>query len=283
MEVLSALMRKAKEVGKFRGFKVDSDGEVDLLQFADDTIIISERDTTNLWSMKTIRRGFELMLGLRINFNKSNIYGINVGEWFLDAVSNFLACKVGSLLFKFLGVKVGGNPRKISMWKDLISFLKKSGGDLVKSIHWICWDTVCKPREEGGLGVRNVEIMNAALISKWKWRILTEKEAVWCNVLKARYDNVKLKVLIGDISVGGKHDSIWWRDVLISDNYERMGDRHFARAVDCTVGNGKETPFWMNLDRNRIAGFELAVGCGQQQYHDPCAGSFGYAAAVLPS
>src|SRR4051812_15617576 len=64
-----------------------------------------------------------------------------------------------------------------------------SGGDLVKSIHWVSWDTVCKPREEGGLGVRNVEIMNVALISKWKWRILSEKEAVWCDVLKARYGN----------------------------------------------------------------------------------------------
>lgn len=34
-----------------------------------------------------------------------------------------------------------------------------------RSIHWLCWDIVCKSRDEGGLGVK-VEIMKATLISK---------------------------------------------------------------------------------------------------------------------
>ncbi|XP_058740935.1 uncharacterized protein LOC131613265 [Vicia villosa] len=80
--------------------------------------------------------------------------------------------------------------------------------------------------------------MNVALISKWKWRILTEKEAVW------RYGKVKVKVLIGDISVVGKKDSIWWRDLLISDNYENLNSNHFAGAIECTVWSGKDIPFW---------------------------------------
>ncbi|XP_058759054.1 uncharacterized protein LOC131632297 [Vicia villosa] len=80
MEVLTSLMRKAKEIGELWGFKVNVNEEVDMLQFADDTIIISEGDTANLWSMKAILRGFELMSGLGINFHKSNLYGINVGD-----------------------------------------------------------------------------------------------------------------------------------------------------------------------------------------------------------
>ncbi|XP_058757397.1 uncharacterized protein LOC131630651 [Vicia villosa] len=125
MEVLSALVRKAKDIGDFRSFKVGANEEVDLLQFADDTIMISEGDTANLWSMKAILRGFELMSGLSINFLKSNIYGINVGDWFLEAASSFLSCKVGSIPFKYLGVRVGGNPRSISLWKDLIGVIRK--------------------------------------------------------------------------------------------------------------------------------------------------------------
>ncbi|XP_058722219.1 uncharacterized protein LOC131594138 [Vicia villosa] len=187
--------------------------------------IISKGDTTNFWSMKAILRGFELMSGLGINFLKSNIFGINVGDWFLEAASSFISCKVGSLPFKYLGVKVGGSPRSTSMWKDLIVFIRKrlavwrastkmlneiraiqsnflwSGGDVRKSIHWVCWDTVCKTKEEGGLGIKNVEIMNVALISKWKWRILNENDAVWSGILKARYGKVKLKVLVGDVAV----------------------------------------------------------------------------------
>lgn len=73
-------MRKAKNIGEFQGFKVSESEEVDMLQFAVDTIIISEGDTANIWSMKTILMGFELMSGLRINFHKSNLYGINVGD-----------------------------------------------------------------------------------------------------------------------------------------------------------------------------------------------------------
>lgn len=61
--------------------------------------------------------------------------------------------------------------------------------------------------------------MNVVLIRKWKWRISSDNEAVWHGVLKAIFGNVKLKVLIGDKSVVGKKYSIWWRDILLSDNY----------------------------------------------------------------
>lgn len=44
----------------------------------DDIIILAERHTANLWSKKVILRAFEMMSGLRVNFNKSNIYGVNV-------------------------------------------------------------------------------------------------------------------------------------------------------------------------------------------------------------
>ncbi|XP_058725659.1 uncharacterized mitochondrial protein AtMg01250-like [Vicia villosa] len=125
MEVLTALLKKSKEIGEFRDFRIKGEKEVDLLQFADDTIFIAEGDTANLWSLKAILRGFELMSGLRINFHKSNFFGIKVGELYLEAASSFLSCKVGSLPFKFLGVRVGDNPRKLSMWKDLLMMLRK--------------------------------------------------------------------------------------------------------------------------------------------------------------
>ncbi|XP_058757847.1 uncharacterized protein LOC131631081 [Vicia villosa] len=118
--VLMDLMRKAITIGDFHDFKINDVEEVSMLQFADDIIIIGEGDTSNLWRMKTILRGFEIMSGLRINFHKSNIYGINVGEGYLEAASTFLLCKVDSLPFKFLRVRVGDSPRKISMWRELI-------------------------------------------------------------------------------------------------------------------------------------------------------------------
>ncbi|XP_058776310.1 uncharacterized protein LOC131650623 [Vicia villosa] len=185
-------MRKAIINGDFRGFKINEEENVNMLQFADDMVTLAEGDTTNLWSMKVILRGFEMMSGLRVNFNKSNIYGVNVCDGYLDATSTFLACKVDRPPFKFLGVKVGDSPRKLSMWKDFIVMLNEgwpfgreapykiikeiraiqsnflwNGSELKRHIHWVSWDFVCKTREEGGLGVKNVEIMNVALLSKW--------------------------------------------------------------------------------------------------------------------
>ncbi|XP_058759424.1 uncharacterized protein LOC131632711 [Vicia villosa] len=240
-DVLTALMRKAISNNDFRGFKINEVENVNMLQFADDTVILEEGDTANLWRMKEILRGFEMMSGLRVNFNKSNIYGVNVCDGFIEATSTFVSCKVDILPFIFLGVKVGGNPQTLAMWKDLIIMLKWrlavwKGINLntvrrQKAYHWVSWDIVCKSREEGGLGVNNVEVMNVALLSKWKWKILVEEEAVWRGILVSRYGNIKLKILVGDISIAEKSDYIWWRDILIFDNYAALLNQKFSGAI----------------------------------------------------
>jgi hypothetical protein len=47
-----------------------------------------------------------------VNFHKSQLIGINVQHtWLLDAAGT-LNCKVGSFPTKYLGVPIGGDPRK---------------------------------------------------------------------------------------------------------------------------------------------------------------------------
>jgi len=47
-----------------------------------------------------------------------------------------------------------------------------------------------------------------ALMGKWCWRMLSEKDGLWYRVLKARYREVG-----GRVREGGRHDSLWWRSV----------------------------------------------------------------------
>lgn len=46
--------------------------------------------------------------GLRINLNKSKLYGIYSASYCMEASSTFLGCKIDKLPFKFLGFLVGG-------------------------------------------------------------------------------------------------------------------------------------------------------------------------------
>ncbi|MCI51570.1 LINE-1 reverse transcriptase like, partial [Trifolium medium] len=59
-------MRKAVEIERFKPFRVGSSGvPVSLLQYADDTLCIGEASVDNLWTLKSVLRGFELASGLK--------------------------------------------------------------------------------------------------------------------------------------------------------------------------------------------------------------------------
>lgn len=75
----------------------------------------------NLWGLKAILKGFELVSGLKVNFFKSKIYGINMSERSMNATTFFLSCCEEKFPFKFLGVKVRDSLRRVHMWKEVIN------------------------------------------------------------------------------------------------------------------------------------------------------------------
>jgi hypothetical protein len=125
-EGLGGLMRKAVERGRFKPFMVGREGmPVSILQYTDDTLYVGEATVDNLWALKAILRGFELASGLKVNFWKSCLVGINVPNEFLDMASGFLNCRVGRTPFKYLGLPVGANPHLYSTWVPLLEVIKK--------------------------------------------------------------------------------------------------------------------------------------------------------------
>ena len=78
-EGLAGLVRQAMKANLMSGVKVgNKEVEVSFLQFADDTLFFCEESWSNVVIMKSILRGFELASGLKINFHKSRLAGVNV-------------------------------------------------------------------------------------------------------------------------------------------------------------------------------------------------------------
>lgn len=48
------------------------------------------------------------------------------------------------------------------------------GNEERRKIAWVSWEVVCKPKEKGGLGLRDLNLFNLSLLGKWSWRLLEE-------------------------------------------------------------------------------------------------------------
>ncbi|OMO87766.1 reverse transcriptase [Corchorus capsularis] len=69
---------------------------------------------------------------------------------------------------------------------DMASFWWGQGDESSK-IHWLSWEKLTNGKEKRGIGFRNLEDFNRALLEKQGWRILTQPNAFWVKILKALY------------------------------------------------------------------------------------------------
>jgi len=294
-EGLAGLVRQAMKANLLLGVKVGiKEVEVAFLQFADDTLFFCEESWSNVVMMKAILRGFELASGLKINFHKSSIAGVNVQPNNLICYSKLLNCKQSGIPFKYLGLEVGGNPRKKSFWEPVLNklktrlsvwkgrFLSMAGrtciiksvlsaiplfyisvfkapeaiyksiisiqrrflwgwGKEKRPIAWVRWEDLCKPKKEGGLGIIDVRKFNYALLAKWRWRVISQDEGKWREVLESKY-GVELECP----QLPVKYQSWWWRD-LVKVCREGGGEGWFQKEVHWKLGRGDKVRFWEDV------------------------------------
>ncbi|KAK7855992.1 putative ribonuclease h protein [Quercus suber] len=56
-----------------------------------------------------------------------------------------------------------------------------------RKLHLINWNTICRPRNEGGLGIRKFKLMNQASIAKQFWRIIQQPQSILAKTLISKY------------------------------------------------------------------------------------------------
>lgn len=63
---------------------------------------------------------FEQCTGQKVNWEKSAIYGVNIEEYILSSTAARLNCKAGTFPFTYMGLPLGGQPKRHSFWQPII-------------------------------------------------------------------------------------------------------------------------------------------------------------------
>lgn len=95
------------------------------------------------------------------------------------------------------------------------------------------WKMICRPKDQGGLGVLNLKVQNIALLIK---HLHNHVNIPWVNLTwQAYYYNNETPHACTN------KDSFWWRDCLsLTDLYRGM--------ASCNVNKGNTTLLWKDVN-----------------------------------
>ena len=121
-EGLNIMMSEAVNQNLFIGYSVGTHNAavISYLQFADETLLIGTKSWANVRALRAILTLFEAMSGLKVNYHKSMLVGVNVNESWLGEAASVLSCKIGKIPFMYLGLSIGGDARHLIFWEPVI-------------------------------------------------------------------------------------------------------------------------------------------------------------------
>lgn len=132
-----------------------------------------------------------------------------------------------------------------------------------RKVHLVNWETLILPKKYGGLGLKNLHVMNQACLIKLGWQLRSGQNSLWCNVLLGKYDRGEL----GDRHLTVREaDSFLWK--VLADLWPKLYE--FEAWV---VGHGDKVSFWWDkwIDQDRRIGdtvLDIPLNCLQAKVVD---------------
>jgi hypothetical protein len=107
--------------------------------------------------------------------------------------------------------------------------------DHKRKFHVVAWDKIIVPKAMGGLGLRKLDVMNKACLSKLSWKLQTGSSDLWCHVLRGKY---KMENELNNRACRGTGSSLW-KALMALNHVIQM----FSYWI---VGDGKSIDAWQD-------------------------------------
>ncbi|XP_026454907.1 uncharacterized protein LOC113355877 [Papaver somniferum] len=98
----------------------------------------------------------------------------------------------------------------------------------------VCYSQLCKSKDHGGLAFRDMEKLNLALLTKLVWRVCTEEEQLWVQILGRKY--FKYGKLLHQ-NIEANNCSYMW-------NGTTKGLQIIQKKYFMEINNGRRTKIW---------------------------------------
>ncbi|GJW16459.1 RNA-directed DNA polymerase, eukaryota, reverse transcriptase zinc-binding domain protein [Tanacetum coccineum] len=252
MEIMSLIVQDKVEKNKNFGYHYGcKQMKLTHVCFADDLLILCNGDKGSVCTLKDAIEEFGHVSGLKPNYDKSTIIFRSMNDKDRQDIMECVPFKVEKLPVRYLGVpltskRIGVNNFLESIhiyWasvfllpktviEDINKLLKGflwSQGELSRGKAKIAWRKICRPKSQGGLGLKDLGVWNKAMIIKNLWHVVTDKNSLWVQWIST----VKLKGKSVWAVNEEVNDSWGWKNIL------KLRDE-VRRFIIVKIGNGEK-------------------------------------------
>uniref|UniRef100_A0A803Q8X4 Reverse transcriptase n=1 Tax=Cannabis sativa TaxID=3483 RepID=A0A803Q8X4_CANSA len=241
-----AWISKVERAGKIHELRFDNlEHKLSHLLFADDSLVFLNASIEESLALKKVLYSYSQLSGQSINLEKSDLcVGGKISTELAEALATNLGVSLVNTHTKYLGMPtfVGKNKKevfgkicdrveaKLQGWK--VGLFSQAGKEiLIKAIVqalpcYGSWEKMCKLKEQGGMGFRELESFNQALLAKQGWKILTNPDCLMAKVLKALYfpHNNFLEAKVGHYGSHIWRGIVWGRELLLKGYRWHIGN-----------------------------------------------------------
>nr|GEX02507.1 hypothetical protein [Tanacetum cinerariifolium] len=207
---------------------------------------VDDGDVKSIQVIKEALLEFSGACRLNLNMVKSVFFFRSVKEPKKLKILEVIPFDEGKFPVKYLGIPLLAKRLRIKEYEQLVDQVKgkiqewknkafsyAGSNTNNKGKSKVVWKIVCKPKDKGGLGIKQLGEWNEVLLTKHIYNIVSKKDSLWVKWVNL----VKLKEKRFWEINEEKTDSCTWRTLL--DLRERVRPFIWYR-----IGNGRNTSMW---------------------------------------